>query len=126
MRLRLVKVPDWFQFLTCLKQGIWGSMTNKFNQWEQGDYVGFLVGKSVVGLAEVTSKTFKSEEVVWDDDIYLYRIHIKFLSAMTEEHKVPLFGELQETIIEVANTPGWGWITRNLDTDRRQAGRNHI
>ncbi len=42
MRLRLTKI-DEFQFLTCVKHQVWGSKTNRFKQWQRGDYLAIIV-----------------------------------------------------------------------------------
>ena len=36
MRLRITKI-DEYQFLTCLKHGLWGSKSARFKTWKVGD-----------------------------------------------------------------------------------------
>lgn len=102
MRLRLTKL-DEYQYLTCLKHSLWGSKSARFKDWQQGDYLGFIVDKALAGLAEVTGKPFQSKEKVWDNDIYPHRIPIKFVHALALEHRIPILGEVRDAL-----TSAWG------------------
>ncbi|NOY64525.1 MAG: hypothetical protein GXO97_03905, partial [Nitrospirae bacterium] len=77
-RLRIVKIGQ-YPFLLCLKHGLWGSKLDRFKDWQKGDYIAFIVDKALAGLATVTGKPFKSEKMIWNEDIYPYRIPIKFI-----------------------------------------------
>jgi hypothetical protein len=45
VRLRLTKI-DEYQFLTCLKHGLWGSKSARFKNWSQGDRLAIIVEKT--------------------------------------------------------------------------------
>lgn len=64
-RLRITKI-DEYQFLTCLKHSLWGSRAARFKDWQEGDYLAFIIDKSLAGLAEVTGKPFQSKQRIWD------------------------------------------------------------
>jgi len=73
MRLRLTKI-DEYQFLTCLQHQVWGSDRVRFKDWKVGDYLAFIVDKAIAGLAQVSGETFVSDQLVWENDVYPYRI----------------------------------------------------
>ena len=77
LRLRITKV-DEYQFLSCLKHSLWGSKSARFKNWQEGDYLVFIVDKALSGYAEVAGEPFVSHDKVWDDGIFPYRIPIKF------------------------------------------------
>jgi hypothetical protein len=117
IRLRLTKI-DEYQFLTCLKHSLWGSKSERFKDWQQGDYLAFIVDKTLAGLAEVAGKPFKSKQKVWDKDIYPYRITIKFVHVLAVEQRIPILGEVRE-ILTSAWGPryGWGILNQHILTD---------
>ena len=45
-RLRIVKIGG-SPFLICLKHGLWGSKMDRFKEWQEGDYIGFVVEKTM-------------------------------------------------------------------------------
>jgi hypothetical protein len=49
VRLRITKI-DEYQFLTCLKHGLWGSRSARFKTWAVGDRLAIIVEKSLAGL----------------------------------------------------------------------------
>jgi len=107
VRLRLTKI-DEYQFLTCLKHSLWGSRSARFKDWQEGDYFAFIVDKALAGLAEVAGKTFESKAMVWDNDIFPYRIPIKFIHALVKEQRVQLLGEVRDALTS-AWGPRYGW-----------------
>lgn len=60
MILRLTKI-DEYQFLTCLKHGLWGSKSARFKTWKESDRLAIIVDKSLAALAEVTGEAFESK-----------------------------------------------------------------
>ena len=97
MRLRLTSI-DEFQFLTCLKNEIWGSKTNRFKEWREGDYLVIIVNKSIAGIGEIMGKSFKSDTPVWDNGLFPYRISVKFIHAMHKNNRPPVLGKLRDVI----------------------------
>ncbi len=118
MRLRLTKI-DEFQFLTCLQHQLWGSKTPRFKNWEVGDYLGFIVDKSIAGLAEVSGEPFLSDEILWDNDLYPYRIPIKFVQAMLPKDRPPVLGKIRDAITSEVG-PRYGWVVM---TQRPMSGK---
>jgi hypothetical protein len=77
MRVRLSSI-DEYQLLTCFEHGLWGSKTDRFGDWQQGDFLLLTVNKTLAALSHVSGKPFKNNEKVWDNGLYPYRIPIKF------------------------------------------------
>ena len=114
MRARVTKV-DEFQFLTCLKHGLWGSKSARFKDWEPGDLLFVLVGKGLAAFAEVNGKPYVSQERVWDNGVYPHRIPIAFRHAMRPENRPPVLGEIREALIAAFGTRyGWGILNQRL------------
>ncbi len=114
MRLRLTKV-DEYQFLTCVKHGVWGSKSARFADWKIGDYLAIIVDKQIAGLAEVSGKPYMSEEKVWDNGIFPNRIAIKFKYLFTREHRPQILGSIREALVNSWTTKyGWGILNQAL------------
>ncbi|OGG51979.1 MAG: hypothetical protein A3F84_15285 [Candidatus Handelsmanbacteria bacterium RIFCSPLOWO2_12_FULL_64_10] len=76
MRLRITKV-DEYQFLTCVKNAVWGSKAARFNDWKVGDFLAITAEKAIAGLAEVAGEPYFSKKPVWDNGIFPHRIPLK-------------------------------------------------
>ncbi len=117
IRVRLTKI-DEYQFLTCLKHSLWGSKSARFKDWQQGDYLAFIVDKAFAALAEVTGKPFQSKQKVWDKDLYPHRIPIKFLHVLSMNQRIPLLGEVRDTLTSAWGARyGWGILNQQVLTD---------
>jgi hypothetical protein len=117
-RLRITKI-DEYQYLSCLKNSLWGSRSARFKDWQQGDYLAFIVNKTFAALAEVTGKPFQSKQRIWDNDLFPFRIPIKFIQALTSEDRIPLLGEVREVLTSVWGPRyGWGILNQQLLTDQ--------
>ena len=122
MRLRITKV-DEYQFLTCLKHSLWGSKSARFKDWQEGDYLVFIVNKALAGFAVVSGKPFHSTETVWDNGLFPYRIPIKFTHVLSKDQRPPVLGEVRD-ILTTAWGPryGWGIITQSVIQDNQGEG----
>jgi hypothetical protein len=114
MRLRLTKV-DEFQFLTCVKNEVWGSNSARFNGWKIGDLLVFIVEKQIAGLAEVSGPPYKSDKTVWDNGLFPNRIPIKFNYLFEKGDRPNILGTIREALISVwTNMYGWGILNQVL------------
>ena len=117
MRLRITKV-DEYQFLSCLKHSLWGSKSARFKDWQKGDYLVFIVDKALSGYAEVSGQPFQSNETVWDDGLFPYRIPIKFRQILTKNDRIPILGEVRDILVsQWGNSYGWGILNQQLITN---------
>jgi len=114
LRLRLTKV-DEYQFLTCLKHSLWGSKSSRFKDWQEGDYLAFIVNKGLAAFATVAGKPFHSTEVIWDNGLFPYRIPIKFVHVLRRDQRVPILGEVRDTLTSAWGPKyGWGILTQRI------------
>jgi len=98
-----------------LKHGLWGSKSDRFGEWEEGDYLLLTVSKSLAALAQIAGKPFKSDEKVWDNGLYPYRIPINFLIAVDPAARPLLLGEIRDVLTSVwGPTYGWGILNQQL------------
>jgi hypothetical protein len=102
MRLRLTTI-DEYQFLTCLKHSLWGSKVSRFKDWLEGDYLAFIVAKGLAGHAIVAGKPFRDTRIIWDNGLFPYRIPMKFVHILGKDQRVPILGEVRDTL-----TSAWG------------------
>lgn len=105
MRLRFTSV-DEYQFLTCVKNEVWGSKSSRFKDWQKGDLLAVVVEKQIAGLGEVSGEPYKSDKIVWDNGLFPYRIPIKFKYLFDEQHRPPVLGKIRDVLANV-----WGGIT---------------
>jgi hypothetical protein len=103
VRLRLTKI-DEYQFLTCLKHGLWGSKSARFKTWREADRLAIIVDKSLAALAEVTGEAFISRDKVWDNGLFPHRIRLKFTHVLQPKDRPPILGEVRD-----AMTQQWGY-----------------
>lgn len=99
VRLRLTKI-DELQFLTCLRHGVWGSRTDRLKRWEEGDYLAFLIGREIAGLAIVSGPAFFSTDNLWVDDLYPFRIPILFKHAAPRERRLTMSQGIRDTLTQ--------------------------
>jgi hypothetical protein len=113
VRLRLTKI-DEFQFLICLKHTLWGSKSPRFNDWYEGDRFAIIIDKSLAALAEVSGPAFESEEEVWDNGVFPYRIPLRFTHVLAAQDRPPILGEVRDALIQQWGTK-YGWRILNQE-----------
>lgn len=91
---------------------MWGSRTSRFKDWQDGDYLAFLVNKELAGLAKVNGKPYYSKDKIWDDDLYPYRIPIEFVRIIGKDQRLQLLGEIRDALTSAWGTR-YGWGIRN-------------
>jgi len=87
MRVRLTKV-DEFQFLTCLKNQVWGSNSPRFKDWKEGDFFVFIVDKTTAAPAEVSGEPYVSRKLLWNSGLFPHRIPLKFTHAFQKTNRL--------------------------------------
>jgi hypothetical protein len=107
VRLRITKI-DEYQFLTCLKHGLWGSKSARFKTWKVGDRLAIIVEKSLAGLCEVAGPPYEAHEKVWDNGLFPHRIPVKFTHVLRPKDRPPVLGEIRDPLTEEWG-PRYGW-----------------
>jgi len=117
LRLRLTKI-DEYQFLTCLKNSLWGSQTARFKDWQIGDYLAIIVDKALAGLAQVSGKPFYSKERVWDNRPFPHRVPIRFTHILAKDQRIPILGEVRNALTSAWGPKyGWGILNQQVLTN---------
>jgi len=111
VRLRLTKI-DEYQFLTCLKHGLWGSKSARFKNWREGDHLAIIVEKNLAALAEVSGKPFNSRDKVWDNGLFPHRIPLRFTHVLKPKDRPPILGEIRDALTQQWG-PRYGWAILN-------------
>ena len=86
-------------YLICIKRGLWGAKINKIRKWKEGDKLLFFVDKNLAAIAEVIGNPFYDEAKIWPDDLYPYRIKIKFKHILQDTDWIPI-DEVKDILIE--------------------------
>ncbi|PEJ58834.1 hypothetical protein CN692_07610 [Bacillus sp. AFS002410] len=97
INLRLVTV-DEYQFLTCVKNGLWGSNNTSIKNWGIDDFIVFIVNKKIVALSVITQAMFNSDDIVWDNGHFPYRVKIKFKKIFKVEDRIQIEGAIKEKL----------------------------
>jgi hypothetical protein len=105
-RARVTKL-DEFQFLTCVKHGLWGSHSARFKDWRIGDKLIVLVDNALAGAADVSASPFVSSAPVWDNGEFPHRVPIQFTHVGLPEHRMPLLGDVRDTLVRAFDSD-WG------------------
>jgi len=74
--MRVARVDSWKVADVVVKNGVWGSNRSRFGKWDQGEILVLMVGKEGVVVATVSGKPFTSDQMIWEDDLYEYRIPV--------------------------------------------------
>jgi hypothetical protein len=111
VRLRLTKI-DEYQFLTCLKHGLWGSKSARFKTWQKGDQLAIVVERGLAALAQVAGLAFESREKVWDNGLFPHRIPLKFTHVLRLQDRPPILGEVRDALTQQWG-PRYGWAILN-------------
>jgi len=83
--MRVASVPSWKFADAAVKHGIWGSNRSRFGKWDRGEILVLLVGKEGVVVATVAGKAFQSDQMIWDEDLYEFRIPIHVEQVMRDD-----------------------------------------
>lgn len=93
-RLRVVSIKE-LQFLTCLKHNLWGANNSHLHNWAVGDYIVFVVDKKITALARVNGEQYKSDEKIWTNGKYPYKLPIVFDVVLANDNRIAIVGEVK-------------------------------
>ena len=74
--MRIASVPLWRFADVVVANGVWGSNRPRFGNWIPTEALILLVANEGVVVSTVTGKPFTSDVMIWDDDLYEYRIPV--------------------------------------------------
>jgi hypothetical protein len=67
-----------------------------------------LVDRALAGVAEVAGEPFVSDQPVWENGLFPYRIPLRFLGALSPDIRPAIDGEVWEAFTS-AWGPRYGW-----------------
>lgn len=95
MRMRITSVGEQ-QLAECIKHSVWGSKRKFFN-WEIGDLLVICVNKEIAAVAEITGEQVISGEIIWENDLFPFRVPLSFTHLFAPNHRLPVKGEISES-----------------------------
>ena len=60
---------------------------NLFSRWLRGDLLALVVNDAIAGIAEVCGDAYTSNDMIWEDDVYQFRIPITFRKVCPKERR---------------------------------------
>lgn len=110
MNIRVVKV-DEYQFLTCLKSGLWAANKNILRKWNVGDQIIFYVDRKIAAISDISGDSFESDDIIWDVGLFPYRIPITFTKIALPQNRLDFYSDnkLKDIFVESwGEKYGWG------------------
>lgn len=74
--MRIASVPKWKFADVAVENGVWGSNRSRFGKWGLGETLIILVSKEGLVVATTAGKAFLSDQMIWEDDLYEYRMPV--------------------------------------------------
>jgi hypothetical protein len=74
--MRIASVPSWKFADVVVANSVWGSNRSRFGKWTDGETLVLLIDKEGVVVTTVSGKPFTSDQMIWEDDLYEYRIPV--------------------------------------------------
>jgi hypothetical protein len=75
--MRIASVPSWKFADVVVANSVWGSNRSHFGKWEPKETLVLLIGKEGVLVATVSGMPFTSDQMIWEGDLYEYRIPVR-------------------------------------------------
>src|SRR5450830_410621 len=75
--MRIASVPSWKFADVVVANSVWGSNRSHFGKWEPRETLVLLVGKEGVLVVTVSGTPFISDQMIWEEDLYEYRIPVR-------------------------------------------------
>ena len=102
MRLRFLK-NDEFQFLTCLKDGTLVSSSEFLEDCQVGEFIVFVVDKTIAGLAKVSGEFYSPINHVGENNLSSFCIPLKFTHAFHNKNRLKFQEKFPASLISA-----WG------------------
>lgn len=80
--MRVALVSSWHTADVVVKNKLWGSNRSRFGKWVVGETLVLLVGREGVVVATVAGTAVQSDTMLWDEDLFEFRIPIHVEKAI--------------------------------------------
>jgi len=87
--MRITTLQTWEKFSKCEENSLYAANKNIFRNWQVGEILVILIGNVGVASMVVSGEPFVSYEMIWENDIYEWRIPVKEIekySGRSGEH----------------------------------------
>ena len=100
MVMRLCQVNTVQKAEPIRRLGIWASNLGHFGKWSVDDTLVVFVGREQVGVARVAGPVFCSDDVIWNDDLYAFRVPLVIEAWHEGQEGLSLNRDLRRILIE--------------------------
>lgn len=88
--------------LICKNEKLWAEKRSHMKKWEIGDILLLKIANALVGYGVVTSKAFTSDLMYWENELYPYRISMKW-TMLSRESRIEVDDYIRSLL-----TKNWG------------------
>ena len=88
--------------LICKNENIWAEKRNLMKKWDLGDILLIKIENVLVGYGVAFSKAFTSDLMYWENDLYPFRINMKW-TLLNEESRIEVDGRIRSLLVR-----NWG------------------
>ena len=74
--MRLAALSTWEKFEPCGEYKVFGSNHNSFRKWRAGEILLVFIGQQGLARMRVDGEVFNSNEMIWNNDLYEWRVPI--------------------------------------------------
>jgi len=110
--MRMASLATWEKFKPCKEYNVFAGNKNTFGSWCIGEPFLLLIGDQGVVLARIDGDVFYSEDMIWDDDIYEWRVRISIVKEFSGD-KGRLINNMIRKLLRESVGPKYGYILRN-------------
>lgn len=88
--------------LSCKQEGLWAEKRNLMKKWDLGDVLLLKIENMLVGYGIVIGKAFTSDLMYWENDVYPFRIDMKW-ALLSNESRIEVDEIIRSMLIK-----NWG------------------
>lgn len=96
--MRVATVSDWHKATPVVEYSVWGANKNVFRSWQVGELFVLLVGFTDVVWGKVAGPPVRSDLMIWDDDLYEWRIPLRDVRKVTGRGASDLNSSIRESL----------------------------
>ena len=99
MKIRFTAI-DEYNMLVSLKHKTWGSKTNRFRIWEEGDLIVLRVKQQVACVLKITGPSYKSEVPLWSNGVFQWRIPVELHTYFAPDQREGISYFAEESLLD--------------------------
>lgn len=110
--MRISTLSSWEKFEPCRDYGVFAGNKNTFGGWQIGEPLILLIGELGVVLARVIGKVFYSNEMIWSNDVFGWRVKIEISKEFAGEVGTTMNIDIRKILRDSIGS-NYGYILRN-------------